>query len=397
VKVLVFPHHLELGGSQVNAIELAAAGRDLHGHEVVLFATPGPALELVRKRGLRYVEAPAPRAHPSPSVMRALLRAVRDERPDLVHAWDWPQCLDAFYGVHLARRMPLLASNMSMGVTRFLPRSIPITYGTPELVETARRIRGGPVYLLEPPVDTQLNAPDACDARPFLDALGVAAGELVVVIVSRLVAWLKLDGVERAMHAAAELSADFPLRLVVVGGGPAAPRLEAVASSVNARAGRTVVTLTGPMADPRPAYAAADVALGMGGSALRAMAFGKPCIVLGEDGFSLPFTPETSSRFLWSGFYGAGQPDSGGLAAQLRTLVADPARRSQLGEYSRGLVEKRFSLTAGATTLNAAYQDTVAHDAARAELIVDAARTALQRLGGPLVPTALKRQLLSNR
>ena len=39
MKILVFAHHLEIGGTQVNAIEISAALRDLHGHDVVLFAT----------------------------------------------------------------------------------------------------------------------------------------------------------------------------------------------------------------------------------------------------------------------------------------------------------------------------------------------------------------------
>ena len=38
MKILVFAHHLELGGTQTNAIELAAAVRDRHGHDVALFA-----------------------------------------------------------------------------------------------------------------------------------------------------------------------------------------------------------------------------------------------------------------------------------------------------------------------------------------------------------------------
>ena len=50
-------------------------------------------------------------------------------------------------------------------------------------------------------------------------------------------------------------------------------------------AGRQVVLLTGEIADPRPAYAAADVVVGQGGSALRGMAFGKPLVVVGEGRF----------------------------------------------------------------------------------------------------------------
>jgi hypothetical protein len=43
VKLLVFAHRLEIGGTQQNAIELAATLRDRHGFEPVLYAEPGPA------------------------------------------------------------------------------------------------------------------------------------------------------------------------------------------------------------------------------------------------------------------------------------------------------------------------------------------------------------------
>ena len=42
MKILVFLHELVVGGTILNCIELATALRDVHGHEVVLFATPGP-------------------------------------------------------------------------------------------------------------------------------------------------------------------------------------------------------------------------------------------------------------------------------------------------------------------------------------------------------------------
>ncbi|HET9051895.1 MAG TPA: glycosyltransferase, partial [Candidatus Dormibacteraeota bacterium] len=95
MKVLLLSHPLELGGSQVCAIDLAAALRDRHGHDVVILGAPGPAEELVARRGLRHIPAPAASTHPSPAVIRGLRAVVREERPDVVHAWDWPQILDA--------------------------------------------------------------------------------------------------------------------------------------------------------------------------------------------------------------------------------------------------------------------------------------------------------------
>ncbi len=357
MKVLVFPHHLEIGGSQTNAIELAAAARDLHSHDVVVFATPGPARGLIEQRRLRYVEAPAPRVHPSIAMLRALQRVVRDERPDVVHAWEWPQCVDAYYAVKLPDLAPVVGSDMDMTVNRRLPPSLPVTYGTAELAEQASRLRAAPVLLLEPPVDTHLNRPGAVDGAAFRHQHGLD-GQITLVIVSRLIAWLKLEGIRRTMEAVARLRRELPVRLVVVGGGSAEARVAQHAEVLNRLFGERVVVLTGPLVDPRPAYAAADVVLGMGGSILRGMAFAKPCIVLGEGGFSEPFTPETSARFLWQGFYGQGRRETGPdpLAAQLEQLLADTAALRRLGEYSRQLVLERFSLRAASGTVEQLYK-----------------------------------------
>lgn len=157
MKVLVFAHHLEVGNTQTNAIELATALRDQHGFEIVLFATPGPMVSRARENGLRYVPAPDAFIHPSPSRIAALEKVIRRERPDVIHVWDWWQCVDAFYIAHLLRRIPLLVTDMMMNLNTVLPRSVPATFGTPEIADQARAAGWKRAELLLPPVDTQQN------------------------------------------------------------------------------------------------------------------------------------------------------------------------------------------------------------------------------------------------
>lgn len=358
MRVLVFAHHLELGGSQVNAIDLAAAARDRHGHEVTMIAAGGPAAELARAKHIRLLAAPTASIHPSPAVGMALVRAIRETRADLVHAWDWPQCVDAAAAVGVTGGPPVLGSDMSMTVNRRNPQHVPLTYGTPALAEAARRMRSGPVYLLEPPVDIEAHDPGAFDPSAFNSEHLAQRASCTFVIVSRLIAWMKLDGIRRAMAAVGSLARRESVRLLIVGGGPALPQLRAQALSTNQAAQQEVIVLTGPMADPRPAYAAADVVLGMGSSALRGMAFAKPVIVLGEAGFSAVFTPATSAAFLQRGFFGSGGPDA--LAGQMLALASNPTARSALGWYARQIVEERFALGAVADRLAGIYEITAA-------------------------------------
>jgi len=236
--------------------------------------------------------------------------------------------------------------------------------------------------VIEPPVDTESNHP-AIDGSAFRAEYGLGAGP-TIVLVSRLAVALKLEGIERAMRAMALLAPDTGAQLVVVGDGPAREQLAGVAAEVNAATGATTVTMTGELSDPRPAYAAADVLLGMGGSALRAMAFAKPVVVLGELGFAQVFSPETVDVFLWQGFYGLGDGDQRAepFADLLRPLVTDRERRVELGTYARRFVESRCSLVAAGERQEALYREWLTVHPRRGILVAEGAGTAAQVLLG---------------
>ncbi len=380
MRIVVYPHLMTVGGSQLNAIELAAAVRD-RGHEVTVFAAePGPLGETVERLGLPLELAPPHVKRPSVPIARALRELCRRERIDIVHGYEWPTCLEGFYGPLLCDGVAVGCTVMSMSVAPFIPHSVPLIVGTEQIAAAARHGRSGPVRVIEPPVDTVENHP-GIDGSEFRARYALTDGP-TIVLVSRLATSLKLEGLERAMHAVAMLAPETGAQLVVVGDGPARAHLERVAAQVNAATGADTVTLTGELADPRPAYAAGDVLLGMGGSALRAMAFAKPLIVLGELGFALPLTPETVDTFLWQGFYGLGDGDQRpeGLADLLRPLLVDPARRAELGTFARRFVEERFSLVAAGERQELLYREWLTTHVGRATLVTEATRTATQVL-----------------
>ena len=251
---------------------------------------------------------------------------------------------------------------MSMAVAPFLPRSGPVVVGTAQIAAHERARGRRRTHLLEPPVDTDLNRPglpldlDGFRLRWDLD------DRPTVVCVTRLVRQLKLEGVLTAIDAMPRVARATSARLLLVGDGDARDEVAARAADVNRRAGAGTVVLTGELADPRPAYALADVALGMGGSALRAMAFGTPLVVLGEGGFVEALTEETLPDFLWRGWYGfGGESDPGArLADQIVGLLVDPARRAELGRLGRTTVEQRFSLEVAASRQEQIYAEALA-------------------------------------
>lgn len=383
MRILVYPHATGIGGSQLNAVEIGAAVRD-RGHEVLVVSRPGPLVGTIRRLGLRHVLLD-PRASRRPSRYAAAQLTWLAERHgcDIVHGYEWPPGVEAFAGPMLRRGVPAVCTVMSMAVAPFLPRTMPLIVGTEEIRLHAVRSGHRQVALLEPPVDVRANSPDH-DPGTFRSDLELASGVPLVVVVCRLAAELKLEGLLAACDAMAELNCSgTPVQLAVVGDGPAGPLVAEAAAAANARAGRQVVALAGLLADPRPAYAAADVTLGMGGSAVRALAFGKPLVVQGEHGFCELLTQDSAPLFLRQGWYGIGsEPDGRPASAArlvriLRDLLGDAESRARLGRYGRALVVGRYGLDRAAVTQVEVYESAIQACAgvSRPELRADAART----------------------
>lgn len=350
MRVVVYPHAMELGGSQMNAIQLAAAVRD-RGHEVVVVSEPGELVALVHDYGLEHVEIPLERSRPSRRVVGVLDRVVKDRGIDVVHGYEWPPAFEALYGPGLRGAAAPIATVMSMSVVPFFPRTIPLIVGTEEIRAEAVAAGHHRVTLLEPPVDTDADHPSVSGAE-FRKQYDLNDGVLIVMV-TRLVPDLKRPGLLAACDAVAELDG---VQLAIVGDGPSRDEIAERAAAANARAGRRAVVMTGALSDPRPAYAAADISIGMGGSALRALSYGKPLVVVGEDGFSELLTRESLPRFLSAGWFGIGGGGVPALREALRKVAESPQLRAELGEFGRQLVVDRFSLRRAAELQEREYE-----------------------------------------
>lgn len=378
MRLLIYPHDLAIGGSQINAIDLAAAVAAA-GHEVIVYGIPGPLVAYIEQRGLRFIDARPLKYRPAPSRIAQLAWIAKRERLDLIHAYEWPPCLDAYYGAGLLGGVPVLCTGLGMTMMTMVPRCVPIIMGTAELGEEARARQSEPVWVIEPPIDTARDSP-AVDGSAFRRACGVSGDDLLVVTVSRLSLDLKIDALVRAIDAAERLAHRHRVKLTIVGDGAAREALARRAAAVNARCGRQVVLLHGEEMDPRPAYAAADLVIGMGSSSLRAMAIGRPVIVQGEHAFSEIFEPATEGLFLKQGFYGIADAQAGvdRLAGQMDKLLGDPLLRRELGSFGHGVVTRRFSLDRAAKMQLEIYKQVLKRPIRRS--LPEVMRTALDAL-----------------
>lgn len=384
MRILVYPHSMEVGGSQLNALSLAGAVRDL-GHEVIVISHGGVLVERVHEVGLEHLTIPAARRRPSLASAQQLAEVARHRHISVVHGYEWPPAIEACFGPRLCSPAAVLATVLSMSVVPFFPRTIPLIVGSELIRDSALAAGHRRVALIEPPVDTEADHPSV-DGSAFRAVHSIAPEDLLVAMVCRLVPELKLEGLLTACDAVGELAQrGGRMRLAVVGDGPARVDVAERAALANLRAGREVVILTGEVRDPRPAYAAADIIIGQGGSALRGMAFAKPLVVAGEDGFIELLTRESARLFLRQGWYGRGPGSRGSgthaLCDVLTLLERSPGVRAELGSFARALVEERFSLRRAAQVLEREYAYAMAGVSLDRRVFADFARSGFGVLG----------------
>jgi glycosyltransferase involved in cell wall biosynthesis len=273
---------------------------------------------------------------------------------DLVHAYGAASAREAFWGPCRLGRRPLVHTVYEMAVPAYVYRATPLIVGTRYLLEDLES--RGNVYLLSPPVDLERDAPEAED-WDIPEALRREPGLVHVVVVSRLDHEMKAFAIRTAIRALLRIP-ERNVRLTIVGGGSAGEELRAEGERVNFALGRHAVAFTGTLADPRPAYAGADVLLGMGGSAARSLAFAKPLIVTGERGWFQTFAPETSTYLFRQSFWNENaveDPEAMFLDA-LVPLLDDEIERARLGANGRAFAEQNFGLEEMSRRLNSIYR-----------------------------------------
>lgn len=360
--VLVQIHSATLGGTQINAVDLAVAVAE-HGFHSTITAPAdsvpeGPSLlDYAEERGveIRLRE----RGTTTLQAARTLSRMARQSKAVLVHVYGAWHARAAFCGPARFGARALVHTVYEMTVPQECYRYPDLIVGTGYLVDDLAR-RPGQVSLISPPVDLRRDCPTVPSAD-WRDQHGFAPDQLLVVLVSRLDADMKATSVRLAMAAIERLQQ--AATLVVVGTGDHEAELRAEAAAANRRLSRRAVVFTGPMSDPRPAYAAADVALGMGGSAARALAFGKPLVVVGEGEHSELFEPESAQALFRNSFWSPrDQPDAARvLADSLDKLFASRRRREELGRFGREFAESHFGLAAMADRLAGVYDHALGH------------------------------------
>ncbi|MDI3316747.1 MAG: glycosyltransferase [Bacillota bacterium] len=355
---------LDLGGAETHVVSLARALRR-RGWEVEVTSSGGRLVSRLEEAGIPHHFLPLGSRLPwelerSVAGLRAL---VRRRAIGLVHAharipaWVADHAL-AGSGVPLVTTYHGLynAGWFWRRMTRWGERAIAVSQDVRD--HLIRRLGADPdrVTVIPNGIDLEEYAAAPREGPPDLDLPPEAP---VVLHVSRLSEFVETS---LALAASAPELADRvrDVRILIAGAGRQLERLRQEADAANRRAGRTVVYTLGARSDVPALLGRAWVAVGVGRSALEAMAAGRPVIISGNGGYGGILTEERLARFEAHNFTarGFGRPiEAEALLPDLVRLLGDEPLRRRLGALGRETVRQRYSIEETARAVEAVYRE----------------------------------------
>ena len=316
------------------------------GYEVTMLGGPGLIVGRARELGVEVVSVPERTRWCVLRAVRLLARVSRERDIDMIHAFEWESIAKAFVATQLFRAHAAVTGTvLSRNPAPVLPRTVPLLMTSRSAVADMRSAGYTRVGLLEPWVNTAENDPAKYGNIGELKThWGFERHGLLIIVVTAPDSESSTAALATVFDAVSDLAAlDLPVQLLVVGDGPRHALAEERATELNHRYARTVSVAAGDVLDRGEAYAAADVVIGSDSSVLHGMAFGKPVVVEGDQGYFRAVNHATAEQFQWSGWYGVGSGvgmGKGELLDALKPLLDSQRLREYRGAYSHKLAQK---------------------------------------------------------
>jgi len=309
----------------------------------------------------------------------ALRRLIRARRIALVHAHSRAASWVAFFATRLSR-VPLVSSLHIMQSPHISARLFSV-YGE-QIVSVSRNVRAHAVRVLGLPearvhlvrngvdVERLADPPDRAEARA---RCGLPPDAPVVALVGRLSGRRTAVAVSAVADAFPRIRAAVPDALLLVVGGMKMPAdFPALVAATNRRLGADAVRQVGHQTDVVPFVAAADVVIAGGRSAMEALAVGRPVVAAGEACYAGVVCEETSDQAMrtnFGDFAESAPPDPAGVAADVVSLLRDPARRAALAAWGGAFVRRTYDVQITWPQLREIYDVALAFKATHRDMV----------------------------
>lgn len=357
---------LDLGGAPNTSITLARGLKE-RGHELFFFTKGGGMYESrLEEAGIPIVTAPHDRVFPH--LYHLNVRAIRKFREtldryriDVVHAFHMNSYFCALFSAP-SKKIPVVYTVVWL-IPRIRYPSYPgrVIFVAEEFRKHAVGILGDKprdTLVIPNRVDLGMFHPDT-DWRDFAARTGLPGDGLKLSFMSRM-DHIKIGSLRYVLRGVEILAARRgDVTLAIAGDGPLFGEIARLAGRVNERIGRPVVRLLGTILETPQLIAWADIVLGIGRSAFEGMAGGRVTLVVGEKGLAGVVDPEMSATLQYYNFSGRNRTEPAEpelLADTIERIAGEPGRCDRLARYAREYVLEHYDYRAGASQLEAVYQ-----------------------------------------
>ncbi|MBQ2546687.1 MAG: polysaccharide pyruvyl transferase CsaB [Clostridia bacterium] len=379
MKILIVTMSMNIGGAETHILELC---RELcaAGDDVTLASFGGVYADEAAASGVKCVTLPLHTKRPG-AVLRSyagLKKLIREGAFDLVHAharipaficgllWNTLDVGDGrkFRFVTTAH-LNFDVNPLWRRISRWGERVMAVSDDIADYLVAEYGIPRDRIHTTVNGIDTEKFSPSVSPA-PVLAAHKLDPARRRVVTMSRLDPD-RADPAFRLLEIAPRLAASYPdVDILIVGGGSEQARIEAQAAEINKKAGRPLVTVTGPVSNTGEYCAAADVFVGVSRSALEAMAAAKPVILAGGQGSLGVFDESKEGDAVGTNFCCRGFPLASGddlLSGISALLDADPEDLAEMGRFNRDYVIRHYGARRMADDYRRMYEKTLASPA----------------------------------
>ncbi len=355
MRLLYYSITAPIGGHLRSA---ATIGKEMiaRGNEVHFVTAKGPGLSVIEKSNIPYTvlpNTPLPGANFNWSNFLPLYRIIKNYKPDVVHSF-----LSGLPQLALITRMlnVKFVSTICGGQPhKSYPKMNPITVFSNELKywlvstgvsESWVYVIPGRMKLIPPERDRQVGA--------FLRKIGVPEGAGPVVMMVCRTDQRKSEALHKFFDAAKLFAtANNSGVFVHIGSGNEDDFEEAIrnkARAINQESNRTVLISTDKGSDDPIRYLQlADYVVGMARSAFEGMSFGKPTLILSNEGYGGVVEPNNIEKIADYNFTGRFAEKSTGedhalLFNDLIRLISDASIATRAGEYAREWYKKNLDV-----------------------------------------------------
>lgn len=351
MKILLLTTHLDTGGIPVYVVSLAR-GLKRHGHDPVVLSNGGWMEKQLTEEGVPHIVVPCRTSSElNPKlwfkVFPRLLRAVREERPQLLHAHTRvTQVLG--WAASLITQVPLVTTCHGLYKYRVGRRIFRCWGGSVMAISEPSMQRLVEQYKLAPPHQVALIwngidvghfvQPPAPEKVEWFRQTNGLRGDPIIGGIARL---SPIKGLDYLLRAVPALLKDFPrLQVLLVGDGPERAGLVRLSYELGIA---DHVVISHPVEDTRVPMATMRVFVapaleeGFGLSIVEAMAAGVPVIAADVGG------PSRIIEHGKSGFLVPTQ-DSSSIGEAVRALLSDPALHARIAGAARERAQREFDM-----------------------------------------------------